>query len=648
MCGILGIVCPEGRLTPAALAPGLAALAHRGPDGRGAWAASHGQAALGHTRLAVMAVEDGQQPISDEDGVIWAVVNGELYGAQALRLQLRARGHRFKTGSDSELLIHLYQERGAAAVEALRGEFAALLWDDRQRLLYAWRDRFGVKPLCWAQAPDGRLLLASEAKALFASGLPARWDAEALLQSAQLHYGLPASTLFEGVQQVPPGHLLIASPTRSPQLRRYWDWDYPTLAPQAPRPAQDETTPPCGSDEPQAIARVRQALEQAVALRLEADVEVGCYLSGGLDSCAVLGLAQRHSDRPLRAFTLSFEEAAYDEAPIAQRQADHVGASLQIVRVSRLDALEALGQAVWHAEGLAINGHLSAKLLLSRATRQAGVKAVLVGEGADELFAGYPHLRRDLGTFAGQPLTPGALDAPSALAQGVFLAPEGAPSLPLERAKRTLGFMPAFLEAKATLGHRVMALLHPDLLARWPERDAYQVALDHLDMGQLQGRHPVHQSLYVWSKLALANYILRMIGDATELAHGVEGRLPYLDHPLVELAASLPVDLKLRGHVEKYILREATRDVLTDEVYRRPKHALLAPPSRSEAATALIQDTLRSQSFMELPYFDAGRVLAMLDGLSAMDAAARTHVDPVLTLLLSAHALHVGFKLEVT
>lgn len=631
MCGIIGALCPQGSLNTERLEPAIRALKHRGPDGQGVWADARGQAALGHTRLGLVGLERGQQPLSSEDGQLWAVVNGEFYGFEAQRRALIARGHRFSTETDSEVLIHLYEEYGAHAVSRLRGEFAAILWDGRKRQLFAWRDRFGVKPLCWTLRPDGQLLLASEAKALFALGAPARWDTESLFGCAQLHYTLPHRTMFEHILQLPPGHMLIASPGQPPHLIKYWDWDYPKDTPASP-----------GPDDQATIARFGQLLEESVALRMRADVEVGCYLSGGLDSCAILGIAQRLSDKPIRAFTISFDEEAYDEAPIAARQAARVGAQLELVHVSRIDALTHLSDAVYHGEGLAINGHLSAKYLLSRAVQRAGIKAVLVGEGADEIVAGYPHLRKDLwGDEAAKAAT---LEAANKVAAGIFL-PQGQ-QLPLSGVAQTLGFVPTFFEAKATLGYRVCALLHEDFAAQWQGRDSYQVVLDHMDLrGQLTGRHKVNQSLYLWSKLTLANYILRQIGDATEMAHSVEGRVPYLDHKLVELCVGLPMHLKIRDMTEKYILREATKDVLTDEVYRRQKHALLAPPTRGQAQE-LVQDTLRSASFAKLRCFDHAKVVAMLDTLDDLSASERAVMDPALMLLLSAHALQERFGLE--
>lgn len=614
MCGIIGIYSQSTPVAASSIGKALAALSHRGPDGTGLWQARHGLAALGHTRLSVIDLETGAQPIASEDGQLQIVCNGEFYGFEELRAQLQARGHRFRTRSDSEVALHLYEEHGTDCLKYLRGEFAFIIWDERRRTLMAARDRFGIKPLCYAQVA-GRLYIASEAKALFAAGVSADWDEYSFYHAASLQYVPPDRTLFNGVRQVPPGTYLLVR-DNSISLTRYWDLDYPR-------------EPRAELDEQEAIEEFRSRLTEAVRLRLRADVPVACYLSGGLDSSAILGLVMAERGAPVDCFSICFDDERYDEFNIAAETARHCGARFHPIAVSPAALLDNLSAAVYYSEGLAINGHLPAKFILSRKVKEAGVKVVLTGEGADEIAAGYLHLRTDLLAQQGQ-----RLYGDDNIIIGIQL-PHGE-SLPLHAVQERLGFVPSFLQAKGTFGQRLHALLAPDLHAHFSGLDCYRALMESVNVSdQLCGRHPVNQSLYLWTKLSLANYILKTLGDGTEMANSVEGRLPFLDHHLFELARRLPMPLKIKNGVEKFIIREAARPVLTETVYRREKHPFTAPPLIDKGAE-FVQDILRGQAFAKLPFFDHARVVSLLDQLPAMNQLDRQAVDPVLMTILTA------------
>ena len=307
MCGIVAIYHPHGCVSAEALVRGTAQLHHRGPDGQRHWIAPHGRVGLGHARLSIIDLVTGDQPIANEDGRRQIVVNGEFYDFERIQRELERAGHRLRTRSDSEIALHLYEDVGPHCLHQLRGEYAFVLWDEAQQRIFAARDRFGIKPLFFAWH-DGALYLASEVKALFAAGVPARWNREGLFNATVLG-GQPTETLYAGVSQLPPGHYMLAGPNGM-QIHRYWDFDYPLAAGPAVSRSDDEWA-----------EEFRAALENAVRLRLRADVPVGCYLSGGLDSCAVLGFAARHAAEPIRAFTLAFDQVAYDEEAIAREMA---------------------------------------------------------------------------------------------------------------------------------------------------------------------------------------------------------------------------------------------------------------------------------------------------------------------------------------
>jgi asparagine synthase (glutamine-hydrolysing) len=312
VCGIFAAFAAEGGLTEAQTRAATRRLSHRGPDGEGFWIGERGQAALGHRRLAVIGPRNGAQPLINEDGTIRAVVNGEFYGYERIRRDLSRRGHRLRTDSDSEILLHLYEESGDECLDQLRGEFAFVLWDGRRQRLFAARDRFGVKPLVYAERPGG-IVLASESKALFAAGISAEWDAEAFFETVSRQYVSPDRTLFRGIRQVPPGHTLQAS-AKGVVLSPYWDLDFPILS---ESPGTASATNESLNQERDWIERCRAQVVEAVRIRLRADVPVCFHLSGGLDSSTVVGIAASNSPRPLDAFTIAFEAAACVERATA-------------------------------------------------------------------------------------------------------------------------------------------------------------------------------------------------------------------------------------------------------------------------------------------------------------------------------------------
>jgi asparagine synthase (glutamine-hydrolysing) len=640
MCGIVAFYSRRDPLPDGALERATARLHHRGPDGQRHWVSADGLVGLGHARLSIIDLATGDQPIASEDGRTRIVVNGEFYGFEPIQRELEARGHRLRTRSDSEIALHLYEDFGAQCLHHLRGEFAVVLWDEARRTIFAARDRFGIKPLFYAWHRD-TLYFASEVKALFAAGVPARWDGESVFHAVAFG-GHQVRTLFDGVHQIPPGHYMMAT-EKHVQVSQYWDFDYPGAS----------LTAPARSDADYA-AEFRHELEESVRIRLRADVPVGVYLSGGLDSCAVLGLAARHHPEPIRAFTLTFEQAAYDEGPIAREMAALAGAQFNAIPIRQQDLADHFADAIAQAETLCVNAHGVAKYLLSRAVRDAGYKVVITGEGSDEILGGYPHFRRDMLLYNREGQDPAAiaellewLDSQNTVSRGLLL-PDGDIG-PVDRVRRVLGYVPSWIETFSSRGVKMRPLLSRALLERYGPTEGTYPILDDIDVGgQLTGRDPLHQSLYLWSKTVMAGYILTMLGDRMEMAHSIEGRVPFLDHRLVELIRSQPVNQKIRGMTEKYVLREAVRDVITDTVYRRQKHPFLSPPatlSPDGTFHTYVQDILRGPVLASMPFFDQRQVVQLLDSLPSMDTGARTANDQVLMLLVSMCVLHERFGL---
>jgi asparagine synthase (glutamine-hydrolysing) len=601
MCGIVAIHSRQRDTLKHRLEAALAAMRHRGPDGGGTWLSTNLAIGLGSVRLAVMGVENGRQPLANEAGNIHAVVNGEFYDFERLRGDLQARGHDFTTSSDSELLLHLYEENGLDCLRYLRGEFAFVLWDEPNRRLIAARDRFGIKPLNIARRGD-EWLFASEIKALIAAGIEPRWDEAAFLHSLAHQYSRPGETLFAGVRQLKPAHVMVIENDTAREVC-YWQPSFET-------------------DASITAAEVREALEESVHLRMRSDVPVACTLSGGLDSSAVAALSGVRD-----CFCVRFDAPGYDEGP--QVLADAAAHQrVHEVHVTRRDLITHLAAAVHQSEGLAINGQLVGKFILSRAIRDAGFKVVLAGEGADEAFLGYSHLQQD------HTQTP----ATFALQRGVMLPAEG--ECTTWSTPTWLERLPTFLQAKLATGGHFAALTR--------EPFDSQGILDGTlaDIGAIHGSL-VRQSSWMWTRMALAGYILRTLGDGAEMAHSVEARLPFLDHVLFELAAKIPADALIDHDNTKLMLRESLRGLLPENVRTRPKHPFLSPPLESDPEVReFIRDTLHSTACRSLPLLDHRAVLAWADDLDTLPTDARARRDPVLMLLLTATLLNQTYSLS--
>ena len=619
MCGIFAALTRRGLALERRHAA-LRSLHHRGPDGSGSWTSRDGRWTLGHTRLSIIGLNNGEQPMTSPDGAVHLVVNGEFYGYREIRDRLRAAGYRFTTQSDSEIALHLYDERGMQAASELRGEFAVIIADERQQSMIAIRDRFGIKPLYYAVV-YGEVFFASEIKALLAMGVPAAWDLEGAVGGLGRSH---EKTEFAGISTVPPGCYAIAR-YGEVRLYSYWDWEIPT-AEEMKRDTRSEA---------EVVADFRKALLDSVRQRLVADVEVASYLSGGIDSCAVLGLAQQSTDRPIRAFTLTFENPLYDEASVAEAQARHVGASYHPIPITGREIADAYADAVWHSETQMFNGHGVAKYLLSRAVRDAGIKVVFTGEGADEMLGGYPYFRVDalndnpsLSAAERNALLDQMLGANPATR--AFLMPTQIDSAEMKAIERRLGWLPATLNVSAAMMSGVAHLFRDDLRAQVKGYMPLLSALDRLPLAQrVEGRDRLNQMLYVNAKTVLPNFILNYLADRMEMAHSIEGRVPFLDHRVAEAAARVPVNMKVKGIREKHVLREATKDVLIPEVYDRQKHPFTTPPTRSanDPMLAFYRDTFASQAAQEQPIYDMTKVRAALERLLDCPADQRIAME---------------------
>ena len=639
MCGIVALFSNNEQISESSLKLSMDSLKHRGPDGQRFWISPDRLVGLGHTRLSIIDINHGEQPIANQDQTLYIIANGEFYDFEHIQSDLRRWGYQLKTNSDSEIALHLYNELGTQCLHYLRGEFAFVIWDERNELLFAARDRFGIKPLYYSNYQN-TLYIASEIKALLAAGVPACWNYEAFWQT---EHGIWDShlTLFANVYQVPPGHFLIASRSGI-KLQRYWDFDYQL--------SNDSSSKQAPSDY---IEQLRYTLDEAVRLRLRADVPVGCYLSGGLDSSTILGIAAKYSNKPIKAFSIAFDDEAYNEESLARETARYTGADLDVTLITQSDLAEHFADSIWHGEMLIYNPYLTAYYLLSKLARNAGYKVVLTGDGSDEIFGGYVHFRQDMLLYNQQNQDPEEVKVlleklkDNNQVSGSFLLAENSSNKYLNTVQRLLGFVPSWMQAFAEGYLRSVPLYSPEFIAKFEQKDVYRIFLNQIDVqGQLANREPVHQSLYLWSKSLLPN--LRILTDGVKMAHSIEGRLPFLDHKVVELVRNMPVALKIRGLTEKYILREAAKPLITETMYNRQKHPFLTPPSTfkpNEPLQELVQDTLRSSEMSHVPFYNHTAIIDLLDQLPNMDENQRSFVDVILIKMLSAYFLQQRFGL---
>jgi len=563
MCGIAGfaassVLGPDERHRAKAMRD---VLVHRGPDGAGLWADDH--AVLAHRRLSIVDLAGGHQPLSNEDAAIWITFNGEIYNHRDVRAELEAEGHQYRTRSDTETIVHAYEEWGDDCVQRFRGMFAFALWDAPRRRLLLVRDRLGVKPLYWARAGD-RVLFASEIKAIFESGLVTpKANAAVLSEVLATRYTSGTETLFEGINKLLPGHRLVFEHDRV-RIEKYWDLPLDGPDPELARLGDSEL-----------VERFRALLQESVRLRLMSDVPLGMFLSGGIDSAAVAALMAREVNRPIDTFSVAFADRKFSELEYARQSARSVGATSHEIVIDDNDFFGALPRLIWH-EDEPIAHPSSVPLHFVSALAREHVKVVLTGEGSDELLAGYGKYPRSLFNWnAGgvyERLVPGAIRT--------AVAASMVPRLPgtLGRlARRSFLAMPRrpadmFLDNFAGVPlHLQRTLLDPLVLNG---ADPYAASLEYF--GRATGASGVlDRLLYTDMKTYLVELLMKQ--DQMSMSASIESRVPFLDHVLVEFAARLPHRLKLNGLTTKRILREALRGVVPPGILTRPKMGFPVP-----------------------------------------------------------------------
>ncbi|CEP09346.1 hypothetical protein [Parasitella parasitica] len=605
----------------------LQSIRHRGPDSCGKYLSPNSRCGLGHVRLSIIDINGGQQPLCNISGTIQSVVNGELYDFERIRSELQAKGHEFNTDSDSEIALHLYEEYGLSFVDHLRGEFALNIYDVKKDLFIAARDRFGIKPMYYTVFND-TLVAASEIKAFIPLGWRPEWDVDSIMNGGHV---ADARTCFKGVYKLPPAHYLVATSAGSIEVRPYWDADYPDKNVKELRTVDDM------------VKGVHDHLFEAIRHRMRADVPIGVYLSGGIDSSCIAGIAssivrEKNPDAKLRAFSISFVESdKYDESEIAERTAKFCNAEFDKLSLTEDDLLDSFEESVWYVEQPAYNLNFVGKFLLSRFVRDQGYKVVLTGEGSDEHFGGYDFFGGDY------------------LREPDHASPDGFGTLSDEKRKARLELYDNQDEFKKNTENLFQGLeTHDDCSARkmlnnvsihtmmgkaLAIKDEYFVDAAVSQFGlpnpaltiakdiSVNARakinstwHPLHTALYLENHTMLPNYLCNLLGDRSEMAHSIEARTPFLDHHLCEYVNNIPPSLKIKCEEdgalnEKWILKEAVKPYITDEMYKRTKHPYMAPSSegRKPKIIALVNKLITKENLDKLGWVNTDKFLENRD-----------------------------------
>ena len=569
MCGITGIVhFDQRRVDSRLLRRMLEPIRHRGPDACGV--AVDGPVGLGHARLSIIDLRGGRQPMHSQDRSLVVTFNGEIFNYIELREALQRKGHRFVTRSDTEVILHAYEQYGDDCVQHFNGQWAFAIWDSKRRRLFLSRDRLGIRPLFYTVTGQ-KFLFGSEVKSLFVHGdVPRRIDPRGLNQLFTFWSTLPPRTVFEGVSELPPGHNLIVEDGHV-RSRRYWQLDYANGSKDT---SAEEWT-----------QRVLEVLTDATRIRLRSDVPVGAYLSGGLDSSITTALVKQCTSAHLRTFSIAFEEAEFDESGYQNAVVEALDTDHQSIRCSCADIGRVFPDVIWHTEKPVLRTAPVPLYLLSKLVRDEGYKVVLTGEGADEMLGGYDlfkeaKVRR---FWAARPES----TARAALFEKLY------PYLPKIQAQ-SLAYRKAFFHVRPDdldspffshlprwgLTSRLKMFFSEDFRRRLADHDVYSDARELLPEPYADWHH-FCQAQYLETAILMPGYILSSQGDRVAMANSVEGRFPFLDHRLAELAARIPPRLKMKGINEKHILKRAAGHLVPQKVVKRTKQPYRAPDAAS-------------------------------------------------------------------
>lgn len=570
-------------------------IRHRGPDEFGVY--FDDKCALGQARLSIIDLSTGSQPLSNEDGTIWITFNGEIFNYIELRPKLEKAGHRFRTRSDTEVIVHAYEEWGKDCVKHFNGQFGFAIYDKKNHALFAARDRLGIRPFFYT-IHDGRFYFGSEIKSIFCEpSIPRRLDLKGLDEIFTWWTTAPPRTAFENIDELEAGNCLEIKNGKL-KIGRYWSMDFP------------ETFDRRRSIESWA-EELRELLIEAVRLRLRADVPVGAYLSGGLDSSATTALIKHFTDTPVETFSIAFQDKAYDESQFQDQMAQHLGTHHHRINCTYRDIADCFPDVIWHTERPILRTAPAPLYLLSGLVRRNNFKVILTGEGSDEIFGGYDIFKETLiRKFWAK--DPDSTWRP-ALLKRLY------PTLPLSAARAKF-YLETFYKAgladidKYYFSHiprinttvKIKEFFTPEASSQIGDYDSLSVFGRCLP-GNFQSWHHLARAQYLEARSLLSGYLLSSQGDRVTAANSVEGRFPFLDHRVVEFGAKIPPWHKIFGLKEKFVLKKAMTKDLPREIIQRVKQPYMAPDSNSffqKDSPEYIQEILSARALARTGVFN--------------------------------------------
>lgn len=612
MCGISGILNFKEDGIDQYLLKGMVMMAgYRGPDDSGLY--TDNCVGLAHARLSIIDPVGGRQPIHNEDGSLWITFNGEIFNYVELRQELIKQGHRFSTDTDTEVILHLYEEKGEDCLRYFNGQWAFAIWDKKKRRLFLSRDRFGVRPLFYTVTGD-RLVFGSEIKSILVHpGVKREIDLHALDQLFTFWVTLPPRTFFRDIMELPPAHYMIVEDGRI-SISQYWHLDY----------AQDNNGLGEIVDERDYAERLRELLVDATRIRLRSDVPVGAYLSGGLDSAVVTAMIKNHTTTPLKTFSVTFEDQEFDESGYQKDASRFFGTEHQDICCSCEDIARVFPDVIRHTEKPLLRTAPAPLYILSGLVREAGYKVVLTGEGSDEIFGGYDifkeaKIRR---FWAMQPLS----KIRPLLLKRLYPYMQNLQRQPLEYLQAFFHVRPGDLSnpffshlPRWGLTSRLKVFFSDTVKSELTFADSYE-DVKKLLPPEYYSWDSLSQAGYLETMYLLPGYILSSQGDRVSMAHSVEGRFPFLDHRVVEFASGLPAGLKLKVLNEKYILKLCAGDMVPLSVRNRPKQPYRAPEGKSffrsgsgRARFEYIEELLSRERIKEFGIFNPDTVEKLVD-----------------------------------
>jgi len=624
----------------------LAMVRHRGPDQFGIYL--DGQVGLGSARLSIIDVSSGQQPITNETEDLWIVFNGEIYNYPELRSKLESRGHQFTTQSDTEVVLHLFEEQGPNCLSLLNGQFAIAIWDSKKGRLFLARDRVGIRPLFYTQT-NGTFIFGSEMKAIFVDPrVRAEIDPISLSQIFTYWSTLSPRTLFKDILEVPPGHYLLVDQEHL-DIERYYQLDFPHAADRESILAfqsQGATDWPSQQDYLDAFYSL---LIDATKIRLRADVPVGAYLSGGIDSSAISAIVRKFCNSHLDTFSIAFSDAEFDESEYQQRMAAFLGTEHHVVHATHAEIGEAFPDVMWHVETPIMRTSPVPLFLLSKLVHEHEYKVVLTGEGADEILAGYnifkeAKVRRFWARFPDSTLRPRLLERLYPYITDLHKGGSAYLSAFFRKGLEEVNGN-SYSHAIRWGNNQRSARFFSDDIQRVIELQNTSIAQDIEYPSGFSDWDPLSRSQYLEFTIFMSQYLLSSQGDRVAMAHSVEGRFPFLDHRVIEFCNHLPPEQKLFGLSEKRLLKKLAREWLPDEIWQRSKRPYRAPIHRSffhEQTPEYVGELLSPQRIRDAGLFDAQRVEGMVNKVKTSHRLSETD-DMALAGILSTQLVHDMF-----